>query len=55
MTLHASDGRQSCLQPQQHTNKALRNVEGIGSNGIKDNSNLCIPQAVLDVIIVSGQ
>ncbi len=37
------------------TNKAVRNDKGIDDNIFKDNRNLCNPQAVLDVIKVSGQ
>ncbi len=37
------------------THKAVRNVEGIDSNGIKNNRNLCVTQAVLDVINISGK
>ncbi len=36
------------------SNKAVRNVEDIYDDSIKDNRNLCVPQAVLNVINVSG-
>ncbi len=35
--------------------KAVRNVKKIEGDGIKENRNLCVLQAVLDVINISGQ